>query len=163
MHITNPSASKAATASNKITPVGIGLVIGIGKISKIASQEIQSPFKRQIYLLSVNFEKRGRTIFSSTLVTLLRFCRSCCANQRGNLKSAIFFGSQGDRLPNAICTDKIKQAVPGTPVKPGGMGNKNGKTSKAMTKLNPRSEVSAKISPKESGFSANLCSNDLIS
>jgi hypothetical protein len=72
-------------------------------------------------------------------------------------------GSQGDRLPKTICNDNIKQAPPKGLLKPGGMGNKKGNTSNVITKLKPRSEVSARISPKVNGCSLKRSNRDLIS
>ena len=66
-------------------------------------------------------------------------------------------------FPKTICIDNIKQAPPKGPVNPGGRGNKKGKTSKAIAKLKPRSEVSAKTSSRLSCCSANRCSSNLIS
>ena len=163
MHISKPSASKVATANSKIPTGGMGLVKGMGEISSSVSQAIQTPFKRQTCGLSANLSNRGRAIFSSTRVTLLRFCKSCRINQGGKLNWAIFLGSQGDRFPRAICTAKSKQADPNGPVNPGGMGNKKGKTNNVITKLKPRSEVSAIISPRLRGWLANRSSNNFIS
>jgi hypothetical protein len=152
-----------ATAKSNIPTGGMGFVRGIGEISKIANQEIQRPLNRQVKGFSAIFAKRGRVIFSKILVTRCRFLRIIWVKGRGNLYVAIFLGSQGDRLPKAICTDSIKQAPPNGPVNPGGTGNKNGKTNNIITKLKPRSEVSAKISPRLRGCWANLCSRNLIS
>jgi hypothetical protein len=152
-----------ATAKSNIPTGGIGLVRGIGKISKIANQEIQRPFNRQVKGCSAIFANRGREIFSKILVTRCRFFKIIWVKEWGNLYVAIFLGSQGDRLPKAICTDNIKQAPPNGPVNPGGTGNKNGKTNNTITKLKPRSEVSARTSPRLSGCWANLCSRNLIS
>ncbi|EFA71286.1 hypothetical protein CRC_00141 [Cylindrospermopsis raciborskii CS-505] len=46
---------------------------------------------------------------------------------------------------------------------PGGIGNKNGKTNKAMTRMNPRWEVVSSTSPKVRGWCARRCSKDFIS
>jgi hypothetical protein len=72
-------------------------------------------------------------------------------------------GSQGDRRPNTICNDKIKQAPPRGLVKPGGIGNKKGNTNSVITKLKPLSEVSVRMSPKVRGCSLKRWSKDLIS
>ena len=151
MHISKPSASRVATANSKIPTVGMGLVKGIGEISNTVSQAMQTPFNRQVRGPSASFSKRGRTIFSNTPVTLFKFCKSRRTNQWGNWNWAILLGSQGDRRPRAICIASNKQPNPKGPVKPGGMGNKKGKTSNKITKQKPRSEVSAITSPKLRG------------
>lgn len=141
----------------------MGLVKGIGEINNTVSQAIHKPFNRHAWELFASLTKRGRVIFSNIHETLFKFCKRRSTNQCGNLKEASFLGSQGDRFPKAICIANNKQPDPNGPVNPGGIGNKKGKTSNPITKLNPRSEVSAITSAKVRGWFANRSSSNLIS
>jgi hypothetical protein len=66
--MSSPSASSMATSSSRIPIVGIGLVKGMGAISKRASQAMTRPLIRQIKGWVAMRRRRGRVIFSSRAV-----------------------------------------------------------------------------------------------